>query len=413
MKQFNKSNDTNTNEKNQIESIDELQSRGRPTNVLCGANYMPSLNSLDYLDKTEWLEMKEILICPKLEKKCILTGPIELVTTGNAGLYNRACDLLTDETQVTLQNNKRLHYTPTTLEDPIVHLLASQGEANIFAIDMVISTLMCVTRSVYPWDILVSKNDGILYFDKRKTSPIELFTVDENKFPKTAGENKECINSPQNLSCEASIVNQNFRKLVLTQSNDLNSELGESYSFSKSFSDNFLNNLNSYRCWSIGLELIMIRCTIHAYSNGKGGTQLLQIYAFNGCISQETCWRNRLKNKNKILSDSEVKNNSCKIAKWTAMSLLSGVDLLKIGYVVRNKIQENHSHIVIDVQEINTRDLAAQINLEIDKCWGLVKLIVDITMKFDDGKYLLVREEGAKQMRIFMVPQNKEEIKDT
>ena len=49
-----------------------------------------------------------------------------------------------------------------------VQLAKTQG--NVFATDAILATLMCATRSVYSWDIVVQKVGKKLFFDKRDDS---------------------------------------------------------------------------------------------------------------------------------------------------------------------------------------------------------------------------------------------------
>lgn len=46
----------------------------------------------------------------------------------------------------------------------------------MFATDSILTTLMCVRSAVYGWDILVTKKDGKLFFDRRAQ---DLLTVNE------------------------------------------------------------------------------------------------------------------------------------------------------------------------------------------------------------------------------------------
>ena len=50
----------------------------------------------------------------------------------------------------------------------VLQLAKSQG--NVFVTDAIMSTLMCATRSVYSWDIIVQKVGKKLFFDKRDES---------------------------------------------------------------------------------------------------------------------------------------------------------------------------------------------------------------------------------------------------
>lgn len=56
--------------------------------------------------------------------------------------------------------------------------LARQG--NVFATDTILTTLMCCTRSVYPWDIIVQKVKNKIFLDKREDSDLGEYTLTMN-----------------------------------------------------------------------------------------------------------------------------------------------------------------------------------------------------------------------------------------
>jgi len=47
----------------------------------------------------------------------------------------------------------------------------------VFMSDTVLTTLMCAPRSIYSWDILVTKADGKLFFDTREGYSLATLTV--------------------------------------------------------------------------------------------------------------------------------------------------------------------------------------------------------------------------------------------
>ncbi len=47
-----------------------------------------------------------------------------------------------------------------------------------------------------------------------------------------------------------------------------------------------------------------------------------------------------------------------------------------------------------------------QINLNMDNCWGIVRAVVDLCLKLDEGKYLLVKEPNKPLMRLYEVPED-------
>ena len=57
-------------------------------------------------------------------------------------------------------------------------------------------------------------------------------------------------------------------------------------------------------------------------------------------------------------------------------------------------------------QVCKPKDFAMQINLHMENCWGIVRAIVDLCLKLDEGKYLIVKEPNKPVMRLYSVPEN-------
>ena len=79
--------------------------------------------------------------------------------------------------------------------------------------DVLLTSLMCAPRSVYSWDIVVTKAGGKLFFDKRDGSNLDYLTVAETA-PESVLEERDNINGVQQLSQEATAVNQAFSQQV-------------------------------------------------------------------------------------------------------------------------------------------------------------------------------------------------------
>lgn len=73
---------------------------------------------------------------------------------------------------------------------------------------------MCIKSSVYSWDIVVTRSGDKLFFDKRDDSNLNLLTVNETA-PDPVPEDKDNMNGVQNLSIEATTINQNFSQQVM------------------------------------------------------------------------------------------------------------------------------------------------------------------------------------------------------
>lgn len=112
---------------------------------------------------------------------------------------------------------ERLHYSPSASEDPVIQDMASENKAQVFTTDIVLATIMCSTRSVYPWDIVITKEGNKLFMDKRDQGPLDYLTVNENAAepplePNQVDQSNQSanINTPSALSEQATFLNENF-----------------------------------------------------------------------------------------------------------------------------------------------------------------------------------------------------------
>ena len=61
-------------------------------------------------------------------------------------------------------------------------------------------------------------------------------------------------------------------------------------------------------------------------------------------------WRQKMENQRGAVLATELKNNANKLAKWTAAALISGADMIKLGYVSRVHMRDNFHHAVLGTQ---------------------------------------------------------------
>lgn len=91
-------------------------------------------------------------------------------TAGFVYPYDKSYDRISPRTPKPLQVIERAIYNPTTTDDPMMEQLSENNAATVFATDSILSMMMCATRSVYPWDIVVVRDGDKVYFDKRPNS---------------------------------------------------------------------------------------------------------------------------------------------------------------------------------------------------------------------------------------------------
>ncbi|RPB24795.1 translation initiation factor eIF3 [Terfezia boudieri ATCC MYA-4762] len=318
---------------------------------------------------------------------------------------------------------ERAYYNPTTSEDPVIQQLAEKDEAQIFATDSVLSMLMCAPRSVNSWDIVIVRQGNKLFFDKRDGSQLDFVTVNENAAdaPVESDSNKDSINSPQALSMEATFINMNFAHQVVTESDE------DKYTFEnenpfynpQDDTDPLASKGYKYRRFDLSLTEeepvhLIVRTELDAAMKGTGKQidQFLSIKALNEFDSKAQGsggaldWRTKLGTQRGAVVATEMKNNSCKLARWTTQAILAKADVMKLGFVSRANPKDNGRHVILGVIGYKPRDFAAQMNLSLSNQWGIVRTIIDMCMSMPEGKYVLVKDPNKPVLRLYEVPPN-------
>jgi translation initiation factor 3 subunit D len=101
---------------------------------------------------------------------------------------------------------------------------------------------------------------------------------------------------------------------------------------------------------------------------------------------------------------NELKNNSNKLAKWTAQALLGGVDEMKLAYVSRVNSKDPYSHVLLGMQSYNPSTFASQIALNQNNMWGIIKMLSTTLLEQPEGKYVLMKDPNKPVVRIYAVP---------
>lgn len=243
----------------------------------------------------------------------------------------------------------RAAYNVTTSSDPIIQELAEKNEATIFATDTILSMLMCSTRSVYPWDIVIVRQGNKIFLDKRDASNLDMVTVNENAAdaPLDAADGgKDTVNQPGALAEEATYINHNFANQVVTESESAKLQMPHSNPFYNSSEDTDPPASKAYKYRRFDLSTnsedpvyLVVRTEVDAVQKNaiNGDDQLMTIRALNEFDSKAQGsggaldWRTKLVTQRGAVVATEMKNNSCKLARWTVQSILSKSDIMKIG----------------------------------------------------------------------------------
>lgn len=295
--------------------------------------------------------------------------------------YDKSYDRIATKSEKPLQLSDRIKYNTTTSDDPVMQevigvlcivlvprlirlfpQLAAKGTATVYITDVILSGLMCAPRSVYPWDIVIVREGNKLFFDKRDGGPFDTVTVNENAAdppqdppppnPNNPAEKSTApetlsINSATSLSLEATYINQNFGFQTVETSSAPPVDLPKPNPFHGPEETEPLASCGyRYRVFDMSVTQdedlkICVRTEVDAYSAGQGdpllGQGLVTIRALNEFDPRAAGaggapdWRTKLDSQRGAVVATEMKNNSCKLAKWTVQSILAGADLLKIG----------------------------------------------------------------------------------
>ncbi len=315
----------------------------------------------------------------------------ELTAIGTLASYDRTADRVTPKFSAKLRRaGNRARFT-TVLEDSILQKMAASGEGDVFMSDALLTVLMTAPRSVYPWDILIIKKGDQLFFDRRPGSTLEYLSNGETA-PDPLQEDKDSNNGVQQLSAEATGVNQAFREQVLSTESGVH-VLGDGAALPAELAAAGTPPPGyRYRRWSLGGTRLVVRCEVDAHIKTTDGVQAAAVHALNEFDPKWSGvdWRQKLENQRGAVLATELKNNAAKMARWTAAALIGGIDIIKLGYISRTSFRDPNTHVLLGTQAVKPRDFAAQMNLNMDNAWGIVRALVDMCYEKmeEDGKLI-------------------------
>ncbi|KAI9367576.1 eukaryotic translation initiation factor 3 subunit D [Aspergillus egyptiacus] len=333
-----------------------------------------------------------------------------------------------------LQALDRAAYNVTTSQDPVIQELAEKNEATVFASSDILSMLMCAPRSVYSWDIVIVHQGNKIYFDKREGASLDLVTVNENaadaplELAESSGK-QESINTPSALAMEATFINHNFALQTVVESETAKMELNQPNPFYNADEETepLASKGYKYRRFNLSLESdeeplnMVVRTEVDALVKNpvSGDDQQLIVKALNEFDSKaqgsggSLDWRSKLYSQRGAVVATEMKNNSCKLARWTTQAILAKADGMKLGFVSRTNPRSAASHVILGVAGYKPREFAAQMNLNLNNGWGIVRTIVDRIRALDADededavtKYILVKDPNRPVLRMYSVPSN-------
>lgn len=302
--------------------------------------------------KDTWRLLEEIDF-NRLSKLNLETGEGEdLDDYGFLYYYDRSYDKQPGAPTSTRKLNvvERAAYNVSTSLDPVIQELADKDEASIFTTDNILSMLMCAPRSVYSWDLIITRQGNKVFIDKREGSNIDRVTVNENAadapMESTEGA-KDTLNSVSALMEEATHINHVFPIQTVIESETSKRDMSNEHPFynASEETDPPASKAYKYRRFDLSLEAdaeplhIIVRTELDAVvkNNISGEDQFMVIKALNEFDNKAQGsggaldWRTKLASQRGAVLATEMKNNSCKLARWTTQAILAKADQMKLG----------------------------------------------------------------------------------
>jgi translation initiation factor 3 subunit D len=363
----------------------------------------------------------------------------DLLKCGRIATYDKTYDKIPARQPKPLTKSDNVNfYNVTTGQDPVMEELitravqATETSSSSFLVactDQVLATLMAANRSQYSWDLIVTRNGNTILIDKRDSSPIDFLSVNENSQDQPSFDEAQDpltqINSPIKLGIESTGIVQNFSQQVLAPQecedleypNPFHDEEDQTaspacvgYTYRKAFIPS--ENNTSKKEWNF-----IIRGEIDGKLATPNGEEYVSIKALNEFDFKSTQWRESFeKSRDAAVFATEMKNNSCKIAKWLACATVSGCDVLKLGFVSRKVEDDPWNHSVLAVQTHTVKDLMSQMSLSVQSMWSSVCSVLDAIINSEEqqeeageqqpivGKYLLVKDPSKPSIGIYAIP---------
>lgn len=338
--------------------------------------------------------------------------PTVIAKAGEVPVYDKPYEKSTSLGAKKLQDTQRTPFNVTASEDPVIETLAKEKAGTVYATDRIVALLMCATRTVMPWEIIITKKDGELFFDKRDDGPLDFLTVDENSANAPSDTSDVKINTPHELGIEATYVNVKYAANVVTdklvkfdQPNpfsddeaDADSEMPKGYIYTKT-------NIEDDES-KPPLNLIM-RTEVDAIGDDNSYLLLRTLNEYGG-PNKALEWKDRYTNHRGAIATNEMKNNSSKLSQWAAQGILSGAKAIKLGFVSRVSAKDRTQHELVGIMTRDPEVMAKDLSLNLENGWGIVRSIVNICLEVQDGKYVLLRDPNNASLKFYSVPQDAE-----
>lgn len=209
------------------------------------------------------------------------------------------------------------------------------------------------------------------------------------------------------ICIEATNVNRKFINIVTQNTEELTFDEANSY-----YKDVPENKVYRYRKWTLDNKIhVVCRSEVDSFvRQGEGENSKVvftKVCALNEFDSTYD-WAKNFEINNGMVISSEERNNSNKISKWICQALLADCELVKLGFVTRSS-QKDNRYQIIGVEATSVKNLVTDINYREKDNWNIIKTIVELLGKQEDGTFAFVKLPYKQAIRIYRIPDENEE----
>jgi translation initiation factor 3 subunit D len=364
----------------------------------------PTWNVIEQIQLTAFAKVTEKTITPT-------DTPETLKEFGALKSFDKTIDRVTPKTERVLKRLTQVSQLngATASKDPTMMKLGEENatknpnKVTVLTTDTTLAAIMCATRSVFGWDVVITKNGNTVTFDKRPRGCIDSCTVSETA-QEAISDDKDNINGSMRLAEEATLMSAAYAAQVASEEPEV--VLGGERKVPVEDAPNGV--AYRYRKWQLNDKRdAIVRTEVNGVTESRGQNALIcarALLEYDSKVSQTVDWRAKIETQRGAVIATELKNNSSKLARWTCCAILAGADLLKLGFVSRVHPKDPHAHAILNTQTFKPKDFAAQINLNDSNMWGALGYVLDLVEKQVDGTYILVKDPNKPQLRMYKVP---------
>lgn len=396
---------------------------------------------------SSWRIMEEIEFSRLAKLQLDPEDPQVVANHGVAFVYDPSADKITTKSERFLPTDEILQNSGVALtsskmleDDAKLMALAKEHGASIVATEAAAATLMASSRSVLPWDLLITcrrtpAGARFIIIDKRPESRVGSVTVNENAAVGAFGSPETVDEVLAQASAEATRLRNNLPQILQKGRVDLEdgreSSLGSvrgAYRYTKLDLTSVEitggeSELSSNAAGGKGENVMIVRSQVRSCTPSQVPLPIVPLLEMQG-ISTGMDWRSKLDTQPGAVLAHEIRNNGAQLARSVYEALLASAGHLKLAFVqkaitagasqTRASLASASSakFSILGMQEYEPYELAAQMNLNIPNGFGILRATVDLIRKQaeetfagessgDSIDYLLMRDPNKALLRLY------------